>query len=109
MANNIALFFDTGKNKMEFSEVLTEVQKFLARKYASLITNNPEEQRRQITAYIAKYIADNRYGVEGLDNDTLVERLYSEMAEFSFLTKYLFAPDVEELNINSWKDVKITY
>ena len=109
MGSNIALFFDTGANKREFSEVLTEVQKFLARKYAALITNNPEEQRRQITAYIAKFIADNRYGVEGMDNDTLVERLYSEMAEFSFLTKYLFAPDVEELNINSWKDVKILY
>ena len=38
-----------------------------------------------------------------------MDRLYSEMAEFSFLTKYLFAKDVEEININMWKDIKITY
>ena len=107
--NNMALFFDTGTNKREFAEVLTEVQEYLASKYSALITNNPDEQRRQITAYIAKFVSDNRYGVEGMNGDELIERLYSEMAEFSFLTKYLFATDVEEVNINSWKDVKITF
>ena len=98
MASNIALFFDTGTNKKEFSEVLTEVQEYLASKYSALITNNPDEQRRQITAYIAKFVSDNRYGVEGMNSNDLTERLYSEMAEFSFLTKYLFATDVEEVN-----------
>ncbi|ANU50653.2 type II secretion system protein E [Enterocloster clostridioformis] len=31
------------------------------------------------------------------------------MTGFSFLTKYLYRDDVEEININQWKDVKITY
>lgn len=44
----------------------------------------------QLTAYIAKYLNDHRLGVEGLTSDELVERIYTEMAEFSFLTKYLF-------------------
>lgn len=109
MTNNMDLFFDTGSNKKEFSEVLSEVQEYLANKYAALITNNPEEQRRQITAYIAKYISDYRLGVEGMTQDDLIERLYSEMAEFSFLTKYLYNNEVEEININSWRDIKITY
>ena len=109
MGNNIELFYNTGSNKKQFSEILAEVQEYLASKYATLITNNPEEQRQQLTAYIAKYLNDHRLGVEGLNSDELVERIYTEMAEFSFLTKYLFATDVEELNINSWKDVKITY
>ncbi|PWL54471.1 MAG: type II secretion system protein E [Clostridiales bacterium] len=109
MGNNIELFYDTGSNKKKFAEILAEVQEYLASKYATLITNNPEEQRQQLTAYIAKYLNDHRLGAEGLSSDELVERIYTEMAEFSFLTKYLFATDVEELNINSWKDVKITY
>ncbi len=109
MTNNMDLFFDTGSNKKEFSEVLSEVQEYLANKYAALITNNPEEQRRQITAYIAKYISDYRLGVEGMTQDELIECLYSEMAEFSFLTKYLYNNEVEEININSWRDIKITY
>lgn len=108
MANNLDLFFDTNSNKKEFSEILSEVQEYLAGRYSSLITNS-QEQQRQITAYIAKYISDHRYGVEGMTQEQLVERLYSEMAEFSFLTKYLYSSTVEEVNINSWKDVKITY
>ena len=35
--------------------------------------------------------------------------MYGEMTGFSFLTKYLYRSDVEEININQWKDVKITY
>ncbi len=107
--SNIGLFFNTAKNKKEFAEVLAEIQEYIASKYSTLITDNPEEQRQQITAYIAKYLNDYSLGVEGMSNEKLIDSLYTEMAEFSFLTKYLFATNVEEVNINSWKDVKITY
>jgi len=109
MGNNIELFFNTGKNKKEFSEVLAEIQEYVASKYSTLITDNPEEQRQQITSYIAKYLTDYSLCVEGMGNGELIDKLYTEMAEFSFLTPYLFATDVEEINVNSWKDVKITY
>ena len=109
MANNIGLFFNTSKNTRSFAEVLAQVQEYLASKYSTLITDNPEEQRQQITAYIAKYLNDYSLGVEGMDHEALIDKLYTEMAEFSFLTPYLFASDVEEININSWKDTKITY
>ena len=109
MANNIGLFFNTSKNMRLFAEVLAQVQEYLASKYSTLITDNPEEQRQQITAYIAKYLNDYSLGVEGMDHEALIDKLYTEMAEFSFLTPYLFASDVEEININSWKDTKITY
>ena len=51
MANNIGLFFNTSKNTRSFAEVLAQVQEYLASKYSTLITDNPEEQRQQITAY----------------------------------------------------------
>ena len=106
MANNIGLFFNTSKNTRSFAEVLAQVQEYLASKYSTLITDNPEEQRQQITAYIAKYLNDYSLGVEGMDHEALIDKLYTEMAEFSFLTPYLFASDVEEININSWKDTR---
>ena len=109
MASNIDLFFNTSRNKRTFPEVLAEIQEYLASKYSTLITDNPEEQHQQITAYIAKYLNDYSLGVEGMSHEELIDKLYTEMAEFSFLTPYLFANDVEEININSWKDVKITY
>ena len=107
--NNIGLFFDTARNKKTFPEVLSEIQEYIAGKYSTLVTGDPEEQRQQITAYMAKYLNDYSLGVEGMSRDQLIDRLYAEMAEFSFLTKYLFATNIEEININSWKDVKITY
>lgn len=90
MANNIGLFFNTSKNTRPFAEVLAQVQEYLASKYSTLITDNPEEQRQQITAYIAKYLNDYSLGVEGMT--TRPDRQCSiRKAEFSFLTPYLFA------------------
>ncbi len=31
------------------------------------------------------------------------------MAEFSLLTKYIFGTEIEEININSWKDIEVQY
>ena len=109
MGSNIELFFEAGRNKRDFEQVLSEVQEYVASKYSTLITDNPDEQRQQITSYIAKYLTDYSLGVEGMDTGALIDKLYVEMAEFSFLTPYLFASNVEEININSWRDVKITY
>ena len=79
MANNIGLFFNTSKNTRPFAEVLAQVQEYLASKYSTLITDNPEEQRQQITAYIAKYLNDYSLGVEGMDHEALIDKLYTEM------------------------------
>lgn len=107
--NNAKLFFEAGSVKKELPEVLKEVQEYISSKYSSLISDKADEQKEQIRSYISKYLIDYGLGVDGYTFDELVDRLYSEMAEFSFLTKYLFAKDVEEININSWKDIKITY
>jgi len=102
-------FFDDDGIKKPFTHVLAEVQEYISSKFSTLISDNPEEQKKQICAYIAKYLTDYNIAVDGFDFEGLIERLYVEMAEFSFLTQYLFSNDVEEININSWKDVKITY
>jgi len=109
MIKNIGLFYNTGKNVMEFKEILKEVQEYISSKYSNLIASNPEEQKGQLTSYISKFLTDSSLCVSGMDFNELVERLYTEMAEFSLLTKYLHAKNVEEININQWKDVKITY
>jgi pilus assembly protein CpaF len=103
------MFFDDGGINKPFTAVLTEVQEYISSKFSTLISDNPDEQKKQICAYIAKYLTDYSISVDGYDFDGLIARLYVEMAEFSFLTQYLFSNEVEEININSWKDVKITY
>lgn len=76
MASNIDLFFNTSRNKRTFPEVLAEIQEYLASKYSTLITDNPEEQHQQITAYIAKYLNDYSLGVEGMSHEELIDKLY---------------------------------
>ena len=59
---------------------------------------------------IQKYLYDNKYIVEGMTEEELIERLYNDMAELSILTKYLKNSDnLEEININAWDDIVLTY
>ena len=43
------------------------------------------------------------------DTKELVDAIYSEMAEFGFLTRYIYADGIEEININSWRDIEVQY
>lgn len=95
--------------KKPFTEVLHEVQEYISSTYASVLKENPDDNRELIQSYIEKYIEQKRVCVEDMDRSELCELLYGEMTGFSFLTKYLNRDDVEEININQWKDVKITY
>ncbi|MGV2881752.1 ATPase, T2SS/T4P/T4SS family [Paenibacillus taichungensis] len=105
--NHAAYFFST--ESKSFTDVLKEVQSYLSGKYATLISRKPEEQKQQLIAYMSQYLTDHRLHVPGLSFDELVNRLYAEMVEYSFLTRYLYSRDVEEININGYNDVKISY
>lgn len=107
--NKAGLFFGNKTINKEFPIVLKEVQEYISGKYAVLISDRTAAQKEQLRAYIAKYLVDYNTGVEGYTFEILIDRLFTEMAEFSFLTEYLYSKDVEEININSWKDIKITY
>ncbi len=104
--NKAALFFHTKNNT--FEEVLKDVQEYISSKYSSFVVDNKEAQVKQLKMYIAKYLMDYQLSVEGYTTQELIEKIYQEMSEFSFLTPYLFSQNVEEININSWEDIKIS-
>lgn len=109
--DNHSLFFSPNDNYKEFSDVLSEVQKYISSKYSTLIVDGVKnnEVKEQIKLYISKYILDYRITVKDMTTSELVDNLYTEMAEFSFLTKYIFATGIEEINVNSWKDIEVQY
>ena len=45
--------------------------------------------------YITKYLQDRRIAVAGMTQTELVDAIYSEMAEFGFLTRYIYADGIE--------------
>lgn len=92
---------------LDFVTVLAKTQQYISENYSATLTN--PEKLPQLKAYIEKYLFDTGYTVEGLTNNTLADKLYCEMAEYSILTQYLGKEDIEEININGWNDVAITY
>jgi pilus assembly protein CpaF len=110
MTGNQSLFFSSSEAAREFSSVLHEVQEYISSKYATLITDGgTEEVKAQVKRYITKYIQDYRIAVSGMTQMQLVDALYTEMAEFSFLTKYIFGVGIEEIDINAWNDIEVQY
>ncbi len=108
-AGHQSLFFSSSGPR-EFSSVLREVQEYISSHYAGLITGGGAgEVKEQTKRYITKYIQDNRIAVAGLSEQQLVDTLYSEMAEFGFLTKYIFGSGIEEIDVNAWDDVEVQY
>ncbi len=102
-----SLFFATEQSR-PFSEVLTEVQEYMSSKYAALLLEGEQgDDKQQIRFYIQKYLEDNRIVVENLSEQELIDKLYTEMSEFSFLTKYIFGTEIEEINVNAWNDIEI--
>ena len=65
--------------------------------------------QEQLMRYITKYLQDRRIAVAGMTQTELVDAIYSEMAEFGFLTRYIYADGIEEININSWRDIEVQY
>jgi len=92
---------------IDFLSVLSKAQQYISEKYSAALTN--EDKLPQLKSYIEKYLRDTGYSVEGMDITELTNRLYSEMAEYSILTKYLGRDDIEEVNVNGWNDLAITY
>jgi len=111
MNRNDGLFASEKKNTLEFPELLERVQAFVSQNYASLISKEDGKNKAQIISYIRQYLSENKLGVEDSTTDEIVDRLYTEMAEFSFLTPYLnlTIKNVEGIEINSWEDVKIKF
>ena len=103
------VFFAPKEKGMPFNEVLEQVQSFLSGSYAGLIIDDREAAKAQMKRRIARLLQEKRMAVDGMTQDELVDALYTEMAEYGFLTKYIFADGIEEIDVNSWRDIEIQY
>ena len=103
------LFFAPETTDKDFNSVLQEVQEYISGSYATLITEGGEDSKEQLRRYITKYLQDKRIAVADMTQAELVDAIYSEMAEFGFLTRYIYGDGIEEININSWRDIEVQY
>lgn len=88
-------------------DVLEKTQEHISKYYATALTD--EDKRVELKNYIEKFVLDSGFIVEGYTDETLIDRLYSEMVEYSVLTPYLGSPELDEINVNSWDDIVLSY
>lgn len=103
------LFFTPEAEGKDFGSVLQEVQEYISCSYFTLISQGGEDAKEQLQRYITKYLQDKRIAVANMTQTELVDAIYCEMAEFGFLTRYIYADGIEEININSWRDIEVQY
>lgn len=92
---------------IEFVPLLTLIQEHISTNYAAALTDS--DKQKQLIPIINKFLYDTGYSVRGMNKDDLAKKLYSEMAEYAVITPFLNRDDVEEINVNAWNNIVITY
>ena len=92
---------------IDFWTLLMLTQEYISEHYSAALTD--KEKLSQLKSYIEKYLRDMDYSVQSYSLNELVDKIFCEMAEYSILTQYLGSPNLEEININSWNDIALTY
>lgn len=93
--------------RIELYDLLSKTQEYIAKYFATVLTD--EQKHDQLKAYIEKYILDGGFIVHGFTEEQLIDRMYAEMVEYSVLTPFLGAEDLDEINVNAWDDITLTY
>lgn len=94
---------------MHYKEVLKKAQEHLANKYTLALLDKNSNTRVKVESYLDMFLRTEDIGVGGFTKTDLIRKLYNDMTQYGFLTDYLENKDVEEININRWNDIKITY
>jgi pilus assembly protein CpaF len=103
--NNTKKVQTVRKKVITFPMLLSEAQEYIAKHYASTLYDSAASD--MVKQYIKQFILDNNYYVDGCILADVVSGIYTEMAEYSFLTPYLKSKEIEELNINAWDDIAV--
>lgn len=112
MNNLNDIFFSPVVNdKLTYDQILEDVQRYFSENHATTIAEAGEENTgRAVTVLkelMVQYLVKRKYAVEGLSTQELCEKLYEDMAGYSFLKKWIYRPGVEEVNINAFNDIEV--
>lgn len=111
MSGDLQSFLNSRHSFTSYEGLLALVQNYMSQTYESLLSNElKEDDAALVKKYINQYLISNSIKFENYSDDELTEKLFSDMAEFSFLTNYVRDAEsigLEEIDINSWEDLDI--
>lgn len=108
---NDIFFAQTAKEGLTYEQVLEDVQRYFSENHASTIAEAGDGDTGRAAAVLKElmeqYLVKRKYSIEGLTTRDLCEKLYDDMAGYSFLRKWIYRPGVEEVNINAYNDIEV--
>lgn len=107
MANLNDIFWGQQASERPYDELLDEVQKYVTDNHAKAISDGGADAPSVIRTIIRQYLIKQKYALAGLTTDELTDRIYEDMAGYSFLRKWIYMDSVEEVNINAYNDIEV--
>ena len=101
------IFFQSKTTGVDYHALLQELQKYLSDHHAKAISGEGSDAPILMKNIIKQYLIKQRYSVDGFTSEQLVDRLYEDMAGYSFLRKWNYMDGVEEVNINAYNDIEV--
>ena len=112
MNNLNDIFFAPAANQdLTYEQILEDVQRYFAENHAATIAEagdgNTDRASSLLKELMVQYIVKRKYAIKGLTTEELCEKLYEDMAGYSFLKKWIYKPGIEEVNINAYNDIEV--
>jgi pilus assembly protein CpaF len=106
---NDVFFTPVASDKITYEQILEDVQRYFSENHAAKLAGDDNLGRADeiLKELITQYLVKRKYAVDGFSTDDLCLKLYEDMAGYSFLKKWIYMPDVEEVNINAYNDIEV--
>lgn len=102
------IFFTANTSEgVTYEQILEDVQRYFSENHASTIAGEGDKAGELLRELMTQYLVKRKYALEGMSTGELCARLYEDMAGYSFLRKWIYMPDVEEVNINAYNDIEV--
>lgn len=91
--------------------MLNDVQTYCTNKHAVLFCQEQDKEKAAalLRQQIERRLVEQQYALPGMTRQQLCEKLYEDMAGISFLGRWIYDPNVEEVNINRYDDIEVIY
>lgn len=106
------IFFTAAAGEeLTYEQILEIVQRYCVTNRVSGLEENRNSKKEMelLKEFLEQYLLERQYAIPGLTTEELCERLLEDLAGYSFLKKWIYMPDVEEVNINAYNDIEVIY
>ncbi len=104
---NDIFFTSIATEGVTYENILEDVQRYFSENHSKSISAEVENAGEKLRELIVSYLVKRKYALDGMNTTELSQKLYDDMAGFSFLKKWIYKENVEEVNINAYNDIEV--